>query len=302
MRGRGNSPSSPYLRKNLEYACTACYPLCKMPRANRIEFPDAFYHVISRSVAGESAFELGDEKNFFLSILANVIERYDWVCHAFCIMGNHYHLLIQTKDGNLARGMRELNGIFAQSYNLRRQRTGHVFQARYKAVLIRRESHLLELARYIVLNPVRAGLVKRPEQWAWSSYRAMIGTERTPEFLCVSFLLSMFHIRMSESRDAYCQFVLSGINVQPPRKAKGVDIYIDENEKHKLLVDSRKIQIEPKVCKPIEVLLKKEAPRTTRDKMIVNAYACGYSVQEIADYLELHYSTISKIIKRGARS
>jgi putative transposase len=98
-----------------------------------------------------------------------------WECYAYCLMTNHYHLVIETPDANLARGMRQLNGVYTQCFNRHHGHTGHVFQGRYKAILVDRDSYLLELARYVVLNPVRVGMVKSPQQWRWSSYAAMMG-------------------------------------------------------------------------------------------------------------------------------
>ena len=103
-------------------------------------------------------------------------ERFNWLCHAYCLMTNHYHLMVETPDGNLAKGMRQLNGVYTQRINRRHRRSGHVFQGRYTAVLSKCDAHLLELARYVVLNPVRAGMVDA-QAWRWSSYRATTGEE-----------------------------------------------------------------------------------------------------------------------------
>ena len=103
----------------------------------------------------------------FLDTLADVTLRYNWLCHAYCLMDNHYHLLIDTPDGNLSIGMRQLNGIYTQRFNSRQGRVGHLFQGRFKAVLVQKDRHLLEACRYVVLNPVRAKRVRRPEEWIW---------------------------------------------------------------------------------------------------------------------------------------
>ena len=117
----------------------------------------------------------------FLSTLGQVITRFNWLCHAWCLMNNHYHLLVETPDGNLSKGMRQLNGVYTQASNRRNQRVGHLFQGRFKAIMVDSDSYLLELARYVVLNPVRAGIAKKPADWPWSSYRASVGlTPRTP--------------------------------------------------------------------------------------------------------------------------
>jgi len=118
-----------------------------------------------------TVFEDDADRVSFLSVLDKVCGTYNWVCHAYCLMSNHYHLLIETPDANLSKGMRQLNGVYTQTHNRTHGRSGHVFQGRYKAILVQKENYLLELSRYIVLNPVRAGMVRSAKEWPWSSYR-----------------------------------------------------------------------------------------------------------------------------------
>ncbi len=138
----------------------------------------------------------------FLSTLEQVVNRFNWVCYAWCLMGNHYHLLIQTPDGNLSKGMRQLNGVYTQASNRRHRRVGHLFQGRFKAILVDSDAYLLELSRYVVLNPVRAGMVKKPAGWPWSSYRASVGLEPAPPWLAVDGLLAQFAKRRIVSRNS----------------------------------------------------------------------------------------------------
>ncbi|MDO8369425.1 MAG: transposase [Candidatus Nitrotoga sp.] len=145
-----------------------------MSRPIRIEFSNALYHVTARGDRREDIFEDDEDRQMFLSTLAQVITQFNWICHAWCLMDNHYHLLIQTPDGNLSKGMRQLNGIYTQASNRCHQRVGHLFQGRFKAILVDSDAYLLELTRYVVLNPVRAGMVKKPADWKWSSYRASV--------------------------------------------------------------------------------------------------------------------------------
>jgi REP element-mobilizing transposase RayT len=121
-----------------------------------------------------------------------VIDRYGWLCHAYWLMDNHYHLLMETPRPTLSRDMRQLNGVYTQAFNRRHQRVGHLFQGRFKAILVQKETHLLELCRYVVLNPVRAKLVTRPRQWAWSSYRVTGGEGPSPEWLTTAWVLAQF--------------------------------------------------------------------------------------------------------------
>ncbi len=141
-----------------------------MARPLRIEYDGAVYHVTSRGNDRKAIYRDDEGREQFLAMLAKVNKRFNWICHGYCLMNNHYHLIIETPDGNLSSGMRQLNGMYTQLYNRRYNRSGHIFQGRYKAILIEKESHLAEVCRYVVLNPVRARSVKSPEQWQWSSY------------------------------------------------------------------------------------------------------------------------------------
>jgi putative transposase len=156
-----------------------------MTRPLRIEFTGAVYHITSRGNAKQAIFIDDEDKGSFLDVLTIVIERFNWLCHAYCLMENHYHLLIETPNGNLSKGMRELNGVYTQGFNQRYRRVGHLFQGRYKAIIVEKDNHLMSLCRYVVLNPLRVGLIARPEQWRWSSYRATIGLVKKPSFLTI---------------------------------------------------------------------------------------------------------------------
>jgi REP element-mobilizing transposase RayT len=139
-----------------------------MARPLRIEYPGAVYHITSRGNAYQDVFLDDADRERFLEVLKQTVDRFNWLCHAYCLMMNHYHLLIETVDPTLSRGMRQLNGVYTQAFNRRHERVGHLFQGRYKAILVEKETYLLELSRYIVLNPVRAKMVKKPEEWEWS--------------------------------------------------------------------------------------------------------------------------------------
>lgn len=125
----------------------------------------------------------------FLGGLGEVIARFGWLCHAYCLMDNHYHLLIETPEANLSLGMRQLNGVYAQRFNRRHGRVGHVLQGRFKAIVVDRDSYLLELCRYVVLNPIRAGRVEHIERYAWSSYPATMGLAQCPAWLKTDWVL-----------------------------------------------------------------------------------------------------------------
>jgi putative transposase len=138
-----------------------------MARPLRIEFAGALYHVTARGNAQQDICADDADRRQFLDLLGHTVHRHDWYCHAYCLMGNHYHLLVETSTPTLAKGMKFLNGTYTQHFNRRHLRVGHVFQGRYKAILVQKETYLLELARYIVLNPVRAQMVRSAKEWPW---------------------------------------------------------------------------------------------------------------------------------------
>lgn len=137
-----------------------------MSRPLRLEFPGAIHHVTARGNARGDIFPDDEDRSLFLAVLAEAVIRFGWLCHAYCLMDNHYHLLIETPHGNLSPGMRQINGVYTQRFNRCHARTGHLFQGRFKAILVERDSYLLELCRYIVLNPVRAGMVTDIDDYA----------------------------------------------------------------------------------------------------------------------------------------
>ena len=190
-----------------------------MARPLRIEYPGAVYHVTSRGNAREDIFRDATDRQRFLDTLGDTVDRFGWLCHAYCLMGNHYHLLVETPEGDLSRGMRQLNGVYTQGFNRRHQRVGHVFQGRYTAILVERQSHLLALARYVVLNPVRAGLVRAAGDYAWSSYRATLGRVPPPAFLAHDWLLQQFGADPEAAQAAYRRFVGEGRGAPSPWQA-----------------------------------------------------------------------------------
>ena len=151
----------------------------------RLQIADGLYHITARGNARADIFR--DELDYpeFLRFFATVVAGYSWLCHSYCLIPNHYHLLVETPEPNLAAGMHALNGRYARWFNRRHDRDGHVFQGPYGAVLIEDDDHLLEVCRYIALNPVRAGLVETPGDWPWSSYGALAGLAEPPTFLHV---------------------------------------------------------------------------------------------------------------------
>lgn len=194
-----------------------------MARPLRLEFPGAFWHVTSRGNARGSIFVDVIDRRTFLAVLSRVVGMFRWKLHAYILMGNHYHLLVETPEPNLSRGMRQLNGIYTQRFNVRHARTGHVLQGRFKGILVEKENHLLELARYVVLNPVRAGLAAKAKDWEWSSYQATAGFAKTPEWLETAATLERFESVRGPSRIAYRRFVREGVesSYEPWKEVRG---------------------------------------------------------------------------------
>ncbi|MFQ5597977.1 MAG: transposase [Nitrospiria bacterium] len=162
-----------------------------MSRPLRIEFPGALYHLTARGNARQNIF-LDDDRQRFIDLLGREIEQQRWKCYAYCLMDNHYHLLLETPEANLVQGMRRLNSVYTQSFNRSHGRIGQVLQGRYKSIVVERESYLLELCRYVVLNPIRAKKVKRIGDWPWSSYRATVGKAKAPTWLEIGWVLKQF--------------------------------------------------------------------------------------------------------------
>jgi REP element-mobilizing transposase RayT len=283
-----------------------------MTRPLRIEYAGAIYHITSRGNEKKDVFKDGQDRIIFLKTLQHVNKRYNWLCHAYCMMDNHYHLLIETPDGNLSLGMRQLNGVYTQLFNKRHQRIGHLFQGRYKSILIQKDSHLLEVCRYVVLNPVRARMVERPEVWKWSSYRATAGRESPPTCLTVDWILGQFSRKRNKAEQEYRQFVEWGIGKETIwKEVKGQSILGEDDFVEGLISHIKKHQDIPEIPKshryvnrpsldnlfPKNVILDKRK----RDKKIIDAVQkCGYTQQQIAAYLNMHYSTISNLVRGKA--
>lgn len=181
-----------------------------MGRKPRIEVPGGIYHLGSRGNRGCRIYMDDHEREVFLSLFARLSKRHGWTLGTYVLMTNHYHLLMTIESG-LSDGMRELNGEFSSYTNRRKGLDGHLFKNRFWYEPIESEAHYLETARYIVLNPVRAGLCGTPEEWRWSSYRACAGLDFAPPFLKADELLGCFGSTPDAARDAYRRFVSDGM-------------------------------------------------------------------------------------------
>jgi REP-associated tyrosine transposase len=280
-----------------------------MARPLRIEYPGALYHITARGNARQTIYLDDEDRSRFLAVLGKVRRRFDLRIYAYCLMDNHYHLLVETPKANLSQALRQLNGVYTQAFNRRHGKVGHVLQGRFKSILVDKDRYLLELARYVVLNPVRAKAVKKLEAYRWSSFRATVGLEAVPEFLDVEWLLGQFAKQGAAARRRYARFVLEGLGQSSPwAQVQGQVLLgdvafierlrplLDEKSEHAEIPRAQRLARRP----PLKKLLPgAQASRQARDRAIHAAHIeHGYSLKQIGEALNLHYSTVSKIVKR----
>ncbi len=280
-----------------------------MARPLRVEYPGAVYHVTARGNARMPIFEDDRDRTDFLKLIKEALERFKWHCHAYCLMTNHYHLLVETIQGNLSLGMRHINGVYTQRYNRTYSRVGHLFQGRFKSVVVDRDAYLLELCRYVVLNPVRAGMVERPEEYTWSSYRATAGVSPRPVFLSVDWILSQFGRENGEARRRYVEFVMSGMEadriwdklesqcVLGSREfLQGIRPALKNKTPCKEIPKCQRLVSRPTLDELLSgsgIMEKKE-----RNAMLKKAHTeYGYTFSELGRRLGLHYATVSRIVR-----
>ena len=274
-----------------------------MTRPLRIEFPGALYHVVSRGHRQEPIYEDDTDRECFLKILADAVEQFDWRCYAYCQMTNHYHLLVETVHANLSAGMRYVNGVYTQRSNRRHRRSGHVFQGRYKAILVNPDEYLLPVARHMVLNPVRSGTTKVPGAWPWSSYRATCGDEPVPNWLAADWLLRHFDSDRREAQKRYYVFVLNGVREESVWNNVRQQLYLGDDEFIRRVQTYVKNPNDPNISRiqrrpPMPSLKDIAQSALTRNEAIERAHRTGgYSYSEIARYFGIHPSTVSRILR-----
>ena len=278
-----------------------------MARPLRLNVPGGVYHVMSRGNERRDIFLDDADRRRFLETLRRVTERMNVICHTYCLMANHYHLLLEVPDGNLSLAIRQLNGVYAQSFNRRHARVGHLFQGRFTSKLVEKETYLLVVSRYIVLNPVRSDLVPLPSDWEWSSFRAHAGQIEPPPFLSADWLLAHFETTdRRRAQEAYCRFVLDGPNVSNQMLVAGPIVGGDDFVARfgDTLAGAAPLKEIPRrqrfVARPtLQRIFEGCKDRETRNVRIRKAYIDhGYTMIEIAAHLGLNRTTIS----RGVRS
>jgi REP element-mobilizing transposase RayT len=270
-------------------------------RQLRNEHPGAVYHVTSRGNARQALFLDATDATAFLTTLARVAADCGWLCHAYCLMENHFHLVVETPRPNLAIGMRRLNSTYAQRFNRRYSRVGHVFQGRYHAILVEKEPHLLEVCRYVVLNPVRAGLCAVPGDWAGSSYRATAGLEPPSPFLTVDWVLAQFSATRPRACMRYVGFVADGVGSRPWQNVRG-EIYLGSERFARLesTPNERIAEVPRRQWQPVRRPLDEIFDRHGRQAIGVAYREEGYRLGEIAAHLGLHVSTVSRRLRELA--
>ena len=275
-----------------------------MTRPLRLEFAGALYHVTSRGDRREEIFLDDSDRESLLKLLGQVCARFNWTIHAFCLMTNHYHLLLETPDGNLSLGMRQLNGVYTQNFNRRHGRVGHVFQGRFKAILVQKSAYLLELSRYVVLNPVRAGMVTDAADWPWSSYGAVVGTAKAPDWLDTEWLLGQFGDRRRPAVQAYVRFVRAGVGQARPWEQLRHQLFLGDEAFVERFRDMKKPEQLREIPKSQRRAMAKSLSEyrsnyPDRNEAMARAYGSGaYSMKEIGDFFGVHYMTVSRAVRR----
>ena len=276
-----------------------------MSQPLRIEYPGAIYHLTSRGNARSNIYVTDADRIEFLNLLAQTCQRFNWHSYAWCLMSNHYHLLIETSEANLSRGMRHINGVYTQTFNRTHQHVGYLFHGRYKAILVEKDSYLLEVIRFVLLSPVRAGMTKTAGQYPWSSYRAMISKTTTLDWLERDWILGHYGERLTTAQKQFIKFIQNGANQSPIWEQLRRQFYLGDEQfvgrlqsRTGLGEDLSEISRarRQRVGKPLSYY---STRYNYRNDAIYAAYKNGvYTQKEIASYFEMHYSTVSKIVKK----
>ncbi|MEI7993092.1 MAG: transposase, partial [Actinomycetota bacterium] len=268
-----------------------------MVRPPRIEHAGGVFHVVARGNERALVFRDDRDRERFLEILEAVAERYRWRVLAYCLMGNHFHLLVMTLEPTLARGMRQLNGVYAQWFNRRHCRVGHLFQGRYKAVVVQTDAHLRRTVRYVIRNPIRAGLSSRPEQWRWTSHHATVG--RSPGgVVAVDELLACF---ADERREALRAYLIMVEGVEDPPSARhplvsGDDVFVVE----RLACVPRDPEFtRAMVRRPRPALAELVDTVDDREGIATAHIGHGYSLRQIATHLGCSVTTVHRRVHAG---
>ena len=286
--------------------CMLCFFI--MTRPLRLEYPGAVYHVMSRGDNKQKVFLNEHDRRRFLEIYEDVVERLLWQTYAWCLMDNHFHLVIETPEPNLSEGMRLLNGIYTQYFNKNKGRVGHLFQGRFRSIVVDENTYLLELVRYVALNPVRSGYVDSPEKWSWSSFRATAGLDPCPPWLNADRVIDAISEGIGSKEDrrkSYVDYILKGVGKEADLMEKvqqqvylGDEGFIDRvQRKCSVSPDLADISREQK-RKPLANLEEYFRQYTHHKEAMAVAFLEGrFSQAQISRYLGVHYSTVSRAVR-----
>lgn len=284
-----------------------------MSRPLRIEFPGALYHVTSRGDRREDIFLDDMDRARLLAIVAQGMARFDAQMLAYCLMSNHYHFVLHTRQGNLSALMRHINGVYTQACNRRHGKVGHLFQGRFKAILVDREAYLLAVCRYVELNPVRAGMVIEPGDWPWSSYLAHTGRCTAPDWLGSAEIWGHLlgrdaHTRAQQTRAqrAWAEPVAAGQGVSLWAGALNRQIYLGDDNFVARMLD----QASPQALHSVSVpKLQRSSTRSlsdwlglcsTREEALYRAYTeSGQTMTALAAEVSLTLARVSQLIARA---
>lgn len=289
-----------------------------MGRPLRVQYPGAFYHITSRGNERKAIFSSKRDREQFLSYLESASERYGAVIHVFCLMSNHYHLLLETPHSNLSQIMHHINGAYTNYFNKKRRRSGHLFQGRYKAILVEKDAYCQELSRYIHLNPVRAKLVEDPLEYPWSSYPYYVGAKERPDWLKTDDILGYFAKGRSKARRLYKQFVESGIGKEVDNPFEKVFAYtflagddficwVREKWINFKEADRRNIPaLKEIIRKPsldeieqaVESVIKRDDPLYKKVAIYCSHQFSGASLKEIGTHFSMRDSAVSQSSRR----
>ncbi|MCB1693639.1 MAG: transposase [Pseudomonadales bacterium] len=279
-----------------------------MSRPVRIEFPGAHYHVTSRGTNEQAVFLDDEDRAVFLNVLDGVVSRFNWRVHAYVLMDNHYHLVVDVPDANLSKGMRQLNGVYTQHFNRRHGRDGSLFQGRFRSILFEPDAYLLPLCRHVVLNPVRGRVVRSPHAFRWSNHRATCGAVRAPSFLTTEAVLGTFGKRVKENQKKYKDYVKTGIGEPSPLEERAHQVLLGSprflSEMQPILNGEKLAKRGPKRARrrrSLSALFKnvENKTRAERNELIRRAHIDhAYTLMEIGDHLGIHYTTVSKVVNQ----
>lgn len=273
-----------------------------MNRPLRIDLDRATYHITSRGDRQDRIFRSDSDRLTWLTLLGETCERFNFAVLAYCQMSNHYHILLETFDGELSRGMRHLNGTYSQYFNRTHGLVGHVFQGRFGGILCQRERYLKALARYIELNPVRAKMVLLPCGWPWSSYAATIGLVDRPHWLHSDELLAHFSDDLWQARRQYEAFVAAGMNEPSPLRMVSNQLLLGDEAFCASVVGSRPegniLELRRTQRRAIALPLASYFAhyRDPKEAMARAYQSLAYSMPEIARFARVSVKTVSRAI------